>query len=294
MTKEKRRIGDRKDGALLRNIDGMHLIVPLIFPNRSDNEAFISERIDLTNIDAFLEKKNAANPSYRYTLFHLIVTAMIKTVTLRPKMNRFICNKNMYQRNEISAAFVIKKQFLDDAEEGLAFIHADQATDLNTVYGDIYRQVTACRDGKVDESSNFMNIFTKIPRCIVKSIVKIVTILDKHGKVPSSLIATDPYYATVLLSNLGSIKMKGGYHHLANWGTNSIFVTIGQTKRRPFYDEEGNATIRNSVDLGLTVDERIADGYYYAKTVKLLKYLLEHPELLETPAAQTVDFESGQ
>lgn len=86
--------------------------------------------------------------------------------------------------------------------------------------------------------------------------------------------------------------MKGGYHHLANWGTNSIFVTVGQTKKHPFYDEEGNATNKNSVDLGLTVDERIADGYYYSKTVKLLKYLLEHPALLEIPAGETVDFKS--
>lgn len=51
MSNEKRRFGDRRDGKLLRNIDGMHLIMPMIYPNRCDNEAFISERIDLTNVD---------------------------------------------------------------------------------------------------------------------------------------------------------------------------------------------------------------------------------------------------
>ena len=116
-------MGDRKDGYLLRDLDGMHFIVPLIYPNRCDNEAFLSERIDLTNADAYLAKRNAENPEFQYTVFHLIVAAMIKTITLRPKMNRFIANKNMYQRNEVSASFVVKKQFSDEAQEGLAFVH---------------------------------------------------------------------------------------------------------------------------------------------------------------------------
>ena len=57
------------------------------------------------------------------------------------------------------------------------------------------------------------------------------------------------------------------------------------------YDENGKAEMRETVELGLTIDERIADGYYYAKTVKLLKYLLQNPELLEQPLNAPVDFE---
>ena len=80
--------GDRKDGTYIKDIDSMHFIVPIIYPNRCDNEAFISERIDLTNINAYLEKKNADNPEYAYNLFQILVTALLKVITLRPKMNR--------------------------------------------------------------------------------------------------------------------------------------------------------------------------------------------------------------
>ena len=109
----KRKRGDRRDGKLLRNIDSMHYIMPLIFPNRCDNEAYISETVDLTNVAAYLEKKNADGPEYKYNLFQVIVTAVLKTITLRPKMNYFITNFNMYERNEVSAAFTIKKIFAD-------------------------------------------------------------------------------------------------------------------------------------------------------------------------------------
>lgn len=288
----KRKFGDRRDGKLLRDLDSMHFLMPLIYPNRCDNEAFILERIDLTNINKFLEEKNRNNPEYKYNLFQLIVSAVLKTITLRPKMNRFIANKNMYQRNEVSSAFVIKKQFSDSSEEGLAFIHSKETDTLETVHNDIYKQVNRCRsEKKTGSTEEAMNIINKLPRFISKTAVKFICYLDRLGKVPKSLIATDPYYSSVLISNLGSIKLKCGYHHLTNWGTTSVFLVIGEKKIRPFFDDAGNMEMRDSVDIGLTVDERIADGYYFSKTVKLLKKLLENPSLLEEEFGKEVDYE---
>jgi len=48
--------------------------------------------------------------------------------------------------------------------------------------------------------------------------------------------------------------------------------------------------MKESIDIGLTIDERIADGYYYSKTVRLLRKLLENPELLELPLDEEVDY----
>ena len=104
------------------------------------------------------------------------------------------------------------------------------------------------------------------------------------------MIATDPYYCSVVLSNVGSIKLKSGYHHLTNWGTCSLFCMIGEIKKRPFFDEDGNMEMKESLDIGLTIDERIADGYYYARTIQLLRKILENPELLERPLNEEVDF----
>ena len=90
----------------------------------------------------------------------------------------------------------------------------------------------------------------------------------------------------MFISNLGSIKLNAAYHHLNNWGTNSVFVVIGERHKAPVYDETGHAQIRDVLDIGITLDERIADGYYYAKTIKLLKRLLQDPSLLERPVEE--------
>lgn len=290
MEKRKKRFGDRKDGYLLRNLDSMHFIVPLIHPNRCDNEAYISEKIDLTNIKEYLNKKNAEESDFPYTMFHVILAALVKTITLRPKMNRFIVNGNMYQRNEVSAAFTIKKQFEDEAGEALAFLHTKNGDTIDSIHEDIRKQVTGSRRGEVDSSTDSMDFFNKLPRWFSKFVVWIVRQLDKHGKVPASLIETDPYYSSAILSNIGSIKLKCGYHHLTNWGTCSVFCVIGEKKMSPMFDQNGNVEMRETVELGLTIDERLADGYYYSKTVKLLKHLLENPEQLELPIEKEVEY----
>ncbi len=290
MSKEKRRFGDRRDGKLLRKLDSMHIIMPLIYPNRCDNEAFISERIDLTNINSYLKKRNSENPVFKFTIFHIIVAAILKVIVLRPKLNRFIANKNMYQRNDISASFIVKMQFGDDSEEGLAFIKANPESTVDSLHDELYRQISNARSGNKGSTDESMDFFSKLPRFILKAALAVVRWLDRHGWVPKAFIADDPYYASVILSNLGSIKLKSGYHHLTNWGTTSMFVVVGEKKIRPFYNEDGSYEMRDTIELGLTIDERLADGYYYSKSVRLLKYILEHPECLEEPLSTPVDY----
>ena len=71
-----------------------------------------------------------------------------------------------------------------------------------------------------------------MPRFLSKFLVWLLTRLDIHGWIPQSIIATDPYYSSVVISNVGSIKLKCGYHHLTNWGTCSIFCLIGEKSVR--------------------------------------------------------------
>lgn len=280
----------RKDGVKLKNIHAMHFVMPLMYPNRCDNEAFISERIDLTAINAYLEKKNANDPEYRYNLFQIMVTAVLKVLTLRPKMNRFIINNTMYMRNEISAAFTVKKIFTDDGAEALAQLRVKGGETIDDIHDAIFKQVSFCRSDEVDTSTNAMNAVQRLPGFVRRFIGWLVRWLDRRGWLPQSLIGTDPYQCSVVLSNLGSIGLKAGYHHLANWGTTSVFCTIGQAKKAPCFREDGSVEMKDSVDIGLTIDERIADGYYYSRTVKLLRTLLENPELLEKPLNEDVEF----
>jgi pyruvate/2-oxoglutarate dehydrogenase complex dihydrolipoamide acyltransferase (E2) component len=291
MEQEKKKWGDRKDGIWLKDLPALNRIMPGLMPNRADNEAYINVDIDLRPLDQYLQKVNAGKTEDKVTYFHLISAAIAKAFVLRPRMNRFICNYRVYQRRNVTVAFVVKKKFDDHSEEGLAYLEYAPEETLQSFHGKIMKVIHQTRkDGASDTSSGAMEIITKLPQFLINAIVKTVLWLDKHGWAPDALIGSDPNHASIFLTNLGSIGLEGGYHHLVNWGTNSCFVVLGKKYMKMEYTKDGTADLHEVIPVGITLDERIADGYYYSGTVALVKELLSHPELLENPANSPVEY----
>lgn len=286
----------RKDGTLVPETDPMHLITPHMVPNRCDNEAVLTELFDMTAVEAYLAKKNADGPEFKYTFFHVICAAIAKVLVLRPRMNRFYAGRRLYDRNDILFAFVVKKKFEDNGAEALAIIKVDKDGEVSPVeqlHGKVKDIVYSVRkENKTEGTTEKMGILTKLPRGLLRFVMSFLNWLDYHGRYPAALMKDDPYFASVFVSNLGSIKMHANYHHLVNWGTNSIFVVIGEKKLTPFFQPDGSVQMRDALELGLTIDERIADGVYFAKSIHLLRRLLSQPELLDEPIQTPVDYES--
>jgi len=289
--KKGKKWGDRKDGIWLKDLPPLNRIMPGIMPNRADNEAYINLDIDLRPLDAYLAEKNQGRQEDKFTYFHLISAAIGKAFVLRPRMNRFICNYRVYQRKNVTVAFVVKKKFDDHAEEGLAFLEYDPQETLDSYHEKIMNVIHATRrEDQLDQSTGAMAFLNKLPQWLINFIVKTTLWLDKHGWAPDALIGSDPNHAAIFLSNLGSIGLEGGYHHLVNWGTNSCFIVLGKKHMKMEYDREDNGDLHEVIPIGITLDERIADGYYYSGTVALVKELLAHPSLLELPADTPVEY----
>ncbi len=286
MAQRKRRWGDRRDGWRVRDLDSMHKIAPMIMPNRTDNEAVMTETLDITALNEYLKNKNPEGIDYKYTFFHVINAALAKTIALRPRMNRFYVGPRLFDRKNITLSFVVKKQFEDDAHEAMALITVDpedERSPLEQIYQKTKKFVFSVRrenkkDGTTDLMDKLLAIF---PIPILNLVVRFLNKLNYYGLYPASMMKDDPYFSSVFISNLGSIKMKANYHHLANWGTNSFFVIVGEKHKKAFPTEDGGVEWREVIDLGLTIDERIADGVYFAKSLKIFRELIQNPELLE-------------
>ena len=129
----KRRLGDRRDGRLVRDLPGLNTIMMHIMPNRTDSEVYLNDKIDVTELLKYLEKKNAQHPDYKTTVFHCFIMAIGRMVRERPKMNRFVQGRRMYERNEISLSFMAKRRFADNAEEALMFFTPKDEDTLDTM-----------------------------------------------------------------------------------------------------------------------------------------------------------------
>lgn len=291
---QKKSIHDRYDRIYLKNIDSMHVIMPYVMPSRCANEAVLSETIDITAMDQYVKKRNEENPDFKYTWFHVITAALAKTLILRPKMNYFISGRRMYERRNIEVAFTVKRHFTDSSEETLAkfIIDKDGEAPIEQVHSFVQNIVTKVRvKDKTAGITKQFNAIQMAPRFVLRFFAWALKTSEYFGFYPKFMAKDDPCFCSVYLTNLGSIKMNADYHHLFEWGNNSFFVVISEKKLTPFFKEDGSYELRNTVNLAFTIDERIADGYYFAKSLRLLKHLLQHPELLELDPKSPVEIE---
>lgn len=285
MEKTKRRFGDHKDARWVREATGLQTIMMHIMPNRTDAEVYLHETLDATELVKYLEKKNAEHPDYKTTIFHCFITGLARMVKERPLMNRYVQGRRLYERHKISLAFVCKRRFTDHAEEAMMFLTPNESDSLDEISKKIIGDVHETRKsehstGGIDK---VIDNFAKVPRPLLMLIVRIIRWLDFWGLNPKAITTGDPNYATVFCTNLGSIKCPAVYHHLNNYGTSSMMIAIGTLHKEELVMPDGHKEIRDVIDVGATLDERIADGFYFARSLKLVKHIFAHPELLDQP-----------
>ena len=269
----------RIDGDRIKDLDGFHSIVPYVMPKRTEAEVSSTEKFDVTDLCAYMKRRNA-DEGKNLKLFHAFCTAVARTIYLRPKMNIFIAGKRFWQRRDITLSFVAKQKFEDTAEETLMFLKVLPEMNIDAISDVILGNVRTVRENKSNDLGQTMDFVGKLPRFVLEIVFGFLKLCEYWGIMPKSLMKGDPNYSTALLSNLGSIKAGAPYHHLSNYGTCSIMITIGTMHKERRKMEDGTEQERDILDATFTLDERIADGFYYAKSLRITRYLLEHPEYL--------------
>lgn len=269
---------NRKDGKLIIEREPIHAIMPFIFDKRTESEVYIKEILDITELKKWVDNYNK-KLDYKMTYFHALTAVFAKTVYNRPLLNRFIQGHRIYERNVVSFSFVAKNKMVDDAKDMMVIINADKDENALDLSKRMAIDIFNTKKESSNDLNNFINKLIKLPTFILKIVAKIFKWLDYHGWLPESFTKTDSNYATILLSNLGSIKCESCYHHLNNYGTNSIVITIGIIRK-----ENG----RDVVDISATLDERIASGFYFAKSIKLAQHIINNPKLLEESLSSKV------
>ena len=270
----------RRDGYKVKDIHGEQNILIDFKPNRCDAAVYMNHKIDMTNFVKFMKNKKKEIEGLTY--YHGIVAVMAKTIYSRPYMNRFIANRTMYMHKDVSLAQTIKVEFEDDSVEMLMVLKIDPEDNLLDISRKTKEKVDAIRKKREENKGNAnsaADFIGKLPRFLRVPIIDTLKIFDKHGWLPKSLTDDNLYYSSAILSNLGTFKVGGIYHNLTNFGTASSLITFGE-----IVEENG----KWYMEMGATIDERIADGFYFCKALKLIEYIFDTPELMLEPASKKV------
>ena len=271
----------------VKDVHVVNKIMPHLMPRRTDAEIYAPIKLDVTNLVKYLAKKNRGRaPDKKITLFHALVMASAKMIYNRPFMNYYLKARKLYQRDSIRIAFVSRREFRDDSDELLINMAIDDDDTIDTIAGKVVAKVTAARDEN-NGIDTLLKILTVLPTPILAAVAGMIKFGDWLGVLPTSFTDAEPDYATLYLANLGSIKGAAVFHHLNTFGTNSLFATIGVMHQEELIID-GKKQIRDIIDVSVTLDERITDGFRALRAFDLIKECINRPELLDEPVSKEI------
>ena len=289
MTQRKRRFGDRYDGRKLRSLDPFYKIIPYIMRTRIDAQNYFEEKIEISNTEAFIIRKRRETGE-RISFLHVIIAAMVRTISQKPGVNRFVAGQKIFARNEISISFVLKKEFNEESPETTLKVKFNAADS----FMDIVRKVnTAIEENRKPDTKNDTDKLAKlimaIPGQLVRFLVWVLRSLDYIGLMPKIINRLSPFHTSVFITDLGSIGIQPVYHHLYDFGTTSLFVAFGIKMKEKVINSDNEITNKKYVRVCVVTDERIVDGHYFATAFKLYRNLIKRPEVLDHPPEKVYD-----
>ena len=282
-------LGDRYDGWRLRNVDPMFSVAPFILKSRVDSQVLFEIKVPIDKIETFIRNHKEDIPDL--SIMHVVMASLIRLMSQRPNLNRFVIWHKIFARNHVNFSIAIKRSMSDIGEETIIkpyFLPTDTIQKIVSKTNiELQNTLKASQDNSTD---NLSKIFSFLPDFLLRSVVFLLSCLDKIGLMPKIFNHASPFHASFFLTNLGSIGIESIYHHLYEFGTCSMFVAMGKKTKENVIEKNGEIKTNKSILLKFVLDERICDGFYYARSMRMLEKILSNPsDLLFPPKEVLID-----
>ncbi|MBQ0134754.1 MAG: hypothetical protein KBS46_06480 [Clostridiales bacterium] len=293
MARDKRnpnsRLGDRREGRRLRSLSAVLNLGPYVMRERNDACDSYADNLEISALEQWLiDKRSEGSPAMNFT--HLMVAAYVRTVSMRPGINRFVAARRLFARSDIQVVLRVRKGVGSDSAWTSVKLHCSPT---DTIY-DIYSRLNAAVDNVQAGTgeSDFDRLaasLTRLNRFFLRPFMAVLRMLDYNDWLPRRFLDASPYHASLAICDLGSLGVQSVDHHIHDFGNVPIYLSYGAKRHVYELDREGQVQDRHMVDLRFTVDERIADASYLVEALKCMKYFLKNPQLLELPPETVAD-----
>ncbi len=251
-----------------------------IMPHRYDAMNSVTEYADMEIMRRYIHSRRRDGIKISYMA--LILAAYHRAYLENPKINRFVMNKRIYQRNHFCVSFVILKTRADGTPDETTlkvyFEPDDTIVSINDKIEKIIEENSAAdHDNSTDKFANFLFSAPLLPDIVVG----LARLLDRWGLLPKFIIELSPFHTSLFITNLASINTAPIYHHCYEFGTTSVFLCMGRPTAN-YLDGEYREKL---MPLKCVMDERICTGVDFARFWTSFNRYMKHPELLETPKA---------
>jgi len=274
----KGRRGRRRDGVRVNEQHGLNALFPYLMKRRCDSLIFFTVQLEMEPLQAYMSREKEAGREIRF--FEFFCAALVKLLREREHINRFIKGRRLYQRESVVISTVAKREMSDQGAETNLILHFSKEATFDDILAKLRNEIKTAKTGAPPKDDKIFEVFLKLPRSLLMATVRIFELMDWNRGPPRLIEEIDPMRASAFVANLGSVGVDAPYHHLYEWGTCSLFMTIGCIKKTPVVLEDETLGVRTMVECKIVMDERVADGYYYARSLDMFKSYFAEPEKL--------------
>ncbi len=279
----------KKDIRRVRTLPPMSVIVPFIMKDRVGSSNLMYDNINTVKLERYIKEKQVNEDMKNLSMMHVLVAAYCRLISQRPAINRFIRGQRVYTRRSIEVALTIKKEMSLDSPDTVVKVTLQPDATIYDVYEALNKVIVDYREnpgGDFDKTAKFLSY---IPALVLRGVVSIFTFLDYFNLLPKFLQKVSPFHCSMFITSMGSLGIPAIYHHLYDFGTCPAFIAFGAKRRRYEVNPDGSVYKHQFMDVKFTLDERICDGYYYAKALKLWKSFLNNPWSLDVPPEKVIE-----
>lgn len=289
MSSNRRRFGDRKEGRLIRSLPAYNKFIPYIMPTRNDGCNMYEESFEVSDVDRHLRALRVGGCK-GIGMLHFIIAAYVRCISMLPAINRFCVGRRVYARDNIEVVMTVKRTLALGSSETSIKVYFEPTDTIFDVYRKMQEKIEEVKAS--DEHNNTEDVaeaLCHLPRFLLRFALMVLRVMDYFGWLPQSLLDASPFHGSMIITDLGSLRIGPIYHHIYNFGTLPLFFAFGAKRHAYELDRHGEMVDRKYVDMKAVMDERIADGHYYSQFLQAMRYIFQHPELVETPPTKVVE-----
>ena len=271
----------RKGARYLKTLTPIERIMPHVMPKRSDSQVFFTDDIDCTAIDAYIKEKREQGIDMTY--LDVFVASAVRLYAKRPALNRFVMGGRIFANEKIWVSMALKKSLRDNEPSTTIKIPFTGHETIFEVKAKFDEQIHANKEtGSSNGTDKLAKALTSIPNWGMRWAFALIRFLDRSSLLPEAITDLSPFHGGLFITYLKSLGIPGIYHHIYDLGTIGQFIAVGKERMAPVVDQKtGDIVARKIMTMMVVADERICDGLYYARSMRLFRRILENPWMLE-------------
>ena len=236
----------------------------------------------LTPIDAYIKEKKEQGINMTY--LDVFVGAAVRLYAKRPALNRFVMGGRIFANDRIWVSMALKKSLRDNEPSTTIKIPFTGHETIFEVKEQFDQQIHTNKDADtVNSTDKLAGALTAIPNWVMRWAFALIRVLDRSSLLPTAVTDASPFHGGLFITYLKSLGIPGIYHHIYDLGTIGQFIAVGKERLAPVVDQKtGEIVARKIMTMMVVADERICDGLYYARSMRLFRRILENPAVLET------------